>query len=354
MLNFTVGPVMSDSDIIEIANHSTPYFRTPEFSEVMNENEKLILQFLNAPKDSHCIFLTASGTGAMESCVMNILNDNDKAIVINGGSFGYRFVELCELHKRSYSEVKCEFGHQLRREQLDGLEDHTALLINMHETSSGVLYDMKMVSEFCKENDILLIIDAISAFLSDELDMKELGAATVITGSQKALAVQPGVSLIAFAPEALARIEKNEEVCMYLSLKLALKNQERGQTPFTPAVTTLLQINKRLHKIDLEGVQQERKNISSVADDFRSSIKDLPFEFVSESPSNAVTCLRPIHGGAKEIVRILKDEYQIWACPNGGELADEVFRIGHIGYITKDDNKKLIDALHDMNRRGLL
>ena len=91
-----------------------------------------------------------------------------------------------------------------------------------------------------------------------------------------------------------------------------------------------------------------------MAEDFRSSIKDLPLEFVSESPSNAVTCLRPIHGSAKDIVRILKDEYQIWACPNGGELADEVFRIGHIGYITKDDNKKLIDALHDMNRRGLL
>ena len=91
-----------------------------------------------------------------------------------------------------------------------------------------------------------------------------------------------------------------------------------------------------------------------MAEDFRSSIKDLPFEFVSESPSNAVTCLKPIHGGAKEIVRILKDEYGIWACPNGGELADKVFRIGHIGYITKEDNYNLIEAFYDMNRRGLL
>lgn len=354
MLNFTMGPVMSDPDIIEVANHSTPYFRTSEFSEVMKENEYLILKFLNAPYGSRCVFLTTSGTGSMESCVMNILNDSDNVIVINGGSFGRRFVELCELHNRKYTEVKCEFGHQLRREQLNGLEDHTALLINMHETSSGVLYDMKMVSEYCKENEILLIIDAISAFLSDELDMKELGAVAVITGSQKALAVQPGVSLIALAPLALERIEKNKEVSMYLSMKEALKNGERGQTPFTPAVITLLQINKRLAAINLGGLQQERKNIASVAEDFRNGIKDLPFEIVSESPSNAVTCLRPVHGGAKEIIRILKDEYQIWACPNGGELADEVFRVGHIGYITKDDNKKLIDALHDIDKRGLL
>lgn len=253
MINFTVGPVMSDPDIIDVANHSTPYFRTPEFSKLMLENEKFVLEFLKAPLGSRCIFLTASGTGAMESVVMNILNDSDKIVVINGGSFGHRFVELCELHERNFTEVKCEFGCQLKRNQLDGLENHTAMLINMHETSSGVLYDMQMVAEFCRENSILLLIDAISAFISDELDMTELGAAAVIVGSQKALACQPGVSLIALSPTSLKRIEGNKEICMYLSLKQALKDGERGQTPFTPAVTTLLQINKRLTKIKQGG-----------------------------------------------------------------------------------------------------
>ena len=253
MLNFTVGPVMSDPEIIEVANKSTPYFRTPEFSKIMLDNEDLILKFMNAPEGSKVAFLTTSSTGSMESVVMNILNDKDKVIVINGGSFGQRFVDLCELHNRSFTEVKCEFGHQLKEEQLIGLEDHTALLINMHETSSGLLYDMKMVSEFCKDNNILLLVDAVSAFLSDEVDMKAMGAAAIITGSQKALACQPGVSLIALAPAAINRIEENKEVCMYLSLKQALLNQERGQTPFTPAVTTLLQINKRLRKIDRGG-----------------------------------------------------------------------------------------------------
>lgn len=355
MLNFTVGPVMSSPDVLEVANHFTPYFRTPEFSEVMLANERMALDMLNAPTGSRCVFLTSSGTGAMESIVMNILNEKDEVIVVNGGSFGHRFVELCELHNRNFTEVICKFGHQLRREQLEGLETHTALLINMHETSSGVLYDMEMVSEFCRENNILLLVDAISAFIADDLDMSGLGVAVVIAGSQKALAVQPGVALVALSPAALQRVEENEETCMYLSLKLSLKNGERGQTPFTPAVTTLLQINKRLTQILTQGgVLQEREKIVSVAEDFRSSIKDLPFEFVSESPSNAVTCLKPIHSDAKKIVRILKDEYQIWVCPNGGEMEDVVFRIGHIGHITDEDNRKLIDALHDMNRRGLL
>ena len=355
MLNFTVGPVMSMLEILEVANHSAPYFRTPEFSEVMKENEQLMLEFLHAPEKSRCVFLTSSGTGAMESLVMNVLNEKDQVIVINGGSFGHRFVELCELHKRNFTEVKCEFGKQLKREQLAGLENHTALLVNMHETSTGVLYDMPMIADFCKKNHILLLVDAISAFIADELDMAELGAGAVITGSQKALAVQPGISVVALAPAAIERVEKNEEICMYLSLKQALLNGVRGQTPFTPAVTTLLQINARLKGIKkLGGVEAERKVIAMIAEEFRNSIKDLPFEFVSESPSNAVTALHPVNVGAKEIIRTLKDEYKIWGCPNGGEMADIVFRIGHIGYITNDDLQKLIDALHDMDKRGLL
>lgn len=265
MLNFTVGPVMSDPDVLEVASNSTPYFRTPDFSSIMLENEKLMLKFLDAPPDSRCVFLTTSGTGGMESCVMNILNKNNKVIVINGGSFGQRFVELVKLHNIEHTVVSCEFGKQIRMEQLEVLsgQGYTALLVNMNETSSGVLYDMPMIAEFCKRNNILLIVDAISAFIADELDMTDFGAAAVITGSQKALAVQAGVSIIALAPAALERINNNPERCMYMSLKLALKNMERGQTPFTPAVTTLLQINTRLTSISKWGGYCRRGKLSA-------------------------------------------------------------------------------------------
>ena len=355
MLNFTVGPVMSCEDVLEVASVSTPYFRTPEFSAIMKENERMFLDLLHAPAGSRAVFLTSSGTGAMESCVMNLLNDADRVIVINGGSFGQRFVELCALHKRSYTEVKCAFGSQLKREQLKGLEDHTALLINMGETSSGIVYDMEMVADFCRENGILLIVDAISSFLAEKLDMAALGAAAVLTGSQKALAVQPGVSLIALAPAGLARVEQAPEVCMYLSLRQALKNAERGQTPFTPAVTILLQIHTRLADIVRQGgAEAVTAEMAELAAAFRAGIRDLPFALVAETPSNAVTALHPLHIPATGIVRVLKDEYGIWACPNGGAMADEVFRIGHLGHITPEDLKTLLDALHDMNDRGLL
>ncbi len=357
MLNFTVGPVMSAEDILEVANHSTPYFRTPEFSALMLENENLMLEFLHAPAQSRCVFLTSSGTGAMESLVMNVLNAQDKVLVINGGSFGQRFVELCALHCKNFTEIKLPFGRALKQEHLEPYagQGYTALLVNMHETSSGVLYNMPMIAAFCRKNRILLLVDAISAFLADKLDMEALGAAAVITGSQKALAVQPGISVVALSPAALARVEENPELCMYLSLKEALVNGVRGQTPFTPAVTTLLQIHKRLTSIrESGGVEAEQRRISAVANHFRCGIQDLPLEQFSESPSNAVTALRPAKQNAKEIFRILKDEYQIWICPNGGIWADSVFRVGHIGFITEHDNSTLIHALHDLRQREIL
>lgn len=357
MLNFTVGPVMSSADTLAVAGESTPYFRTPEFSATMLENERLMLSFLNAPENSRCVFLTSSGTGAMESSVMNILNKDDKVIVINGGSFGQRFAELCALHGLCYDELKCEFGTQVdeaRLEEFSG-KGYTALLVNMHETSSGVLYDMDMISSFCKRNGIMLIIDAISAFLSDELDMQKLGAAAVITGSQKALAVQPGISVVALAPEALERVDKNEEVCLYLSLKQALKNMERGQTPFTPAVTILLQINQRLRQIEKDGgAETERGRIASLARYFRERITDYPFEFVNNCSSNTVTALYTKTADASDIVRILKDEYGIWLCPNGGALASKMFRVGHIGNLTTADYDKLFEAFDDLIARKIM
>ena len=120
-------------------------------------------------------------------------------------------------------------------------------------------------------------------------------------------------------------------------------------------MTTLLQIHARLKQIEADGgPEAERQKIAGVAKQLREGIADLPLTNVSESPSNAVTALHPENVPATEIIRILKDEYQIWACPNGGAMADRVFRIGHIGHITEQDAQTLIDALHDMKDKGML
>lgn len=357
MLNFTVGPVMSSEKVCEIGGEQVPYFRTPEFSDIMLENERLMKKFTKADKDARVVFITGSGTASLEACVVNFFTPQDKLLVVNGGSFGQRFVDLCELYEIPYDAINLEHGHSLSKEKLyeyDG-KGYTGFLVNVHETSTGVHYDIEMISEFCKKNNIFLVVDAISSFLADEFDMEKLGAGVMITGSQKALACAPGISVIVLSSDAVKRIENSNVKCMYLNLKNALKNGERGQTPFTPAVGILRQINARLKEIDKAGgVESEIKRISELAQDFREKIKGLPFEIVSDSLSNAVTPLHPLNADAHKIFEIIKDEYGMWVCPNGGDMASTIFRVGHIGALTKDDNTKLVDVFKDLQKRGLI
>lgn len=357
MINFTVGPVQSSEQVREIGSEQVPYFRTPEFSEVMLENERLMLEFSKAPAGSRVVFVTGSGSASMEASIMNTLTENDKALVINGGSFGKRFVAMLTLHNIPFTEIKMEIGKDITADMLAPYENkgYTAFLVNVHETSTGVHYNIDLISEFCKRNGLFLIVDAISSFLADDFNMAELGADIMITGSQKALACPPGISIIVMSPKALERVEKTPVKCMYLDIKSLLKNGERGQTPFTPAVGTLRQINARLKEIEAAGgVESETAKIHGLAEYFRENIKDLPFEIVSESMSNAVTPLHPTTGSAYDIFVILKDEYGIWVCPNGGDLADRIFRVGHIGCLEKSDYDKLIEALRDLKKRKLI
>lgn len=357
MLNFTVGPVQSSEEICNIGSEQVPYFRTAEFSKIMLENEQLMLKFSNAPKDSRAVFLTGSGTASMEAAVINTLASSDKVLIVNGGSFGHRFVEICKTYNIPYDEIKLSFGEALKEKHLnlyDG-KGYTAFLVNIHETSTGVHYDIDLISRFCRKNKLFLIVDAISSFLADSFDMSACGADIMLTGSQKALACPPGISIMVLSPKALARIVKSKTPCYYLDLKSALKNGERGQTPFTPAVGILRQIHARLKNIDREGgAQEEIKRVAALAKDFRNKIKDLPFEIVSESMSNAVTPLHPKNVSAYDIFLKLKDEYDIWICPNGGELKDKIFRVGHIGALTAKDNDVLIAAFRDLQKKGVL
>ena len=357
MINFTVGPVQSSENIRNIGYDQIPYFRTPEFSKLMFENEELILRFANAPKNSRAVFITGSGTASMEATIMNTMTSSDKVLVINGGSFGQRFVDLLRLHNIPFDEIKMDIGQALTSDILDIYRGggYSTFLVNVHETSTGVYYDIDMIGEFCKEQGLFLVVDAISSFLADPLDMKKLGIDIMITGSQKALACPPGISIIVLSERAVRRVESVESKCMYLDLREALKNGERGQTPFTPAVGILRQINARLKEIDYTGgVDVEITRISSLANYFRLRIKDLPFEIVSQSLSNAVTPLHPTTASAYEIFTVLKDEYQMWVCPNGGALKDMIFRVGHIGDLTQNDYDLLINALYDMQSRGII
>jgi len=344
---FTPGPVKMSEEILLIGAKQTPYFRNNEFSEVTFACERGLLEMANAPKGSKVIFLTASGTAGMESAVMNLLNKNDNALVVNGGGFGSRFVDICATHEIPHTNFEVKNTNLTDIESLSPDESYTALVVNAHETSIGHIYNLDAMGEYAIKNDMLYIVDAISMFVTDPLDMQQSNIDVVIIGSQKGLALPPGMSMVILSPKAIDKVQSINS--LYFNFKDYLKNGERGQTPYTPAVTIMLQLEARLKQVEkCGGIKQNIAKASEVANYFRQSIKALPLKEYTPYMPNAMTTLTPTDGkSAMEIVNALEENYKVMVCPNGGAERDMVFRVSHMGEMTKEYTDILINALHD-------
>lgn len=346
---FTLGPVEMFDHTLKIAANRVPYFRTPEFSEVVLECEGLLKKFANAGEGSKAVFLTCSGTGAMEATVMNCFDENDKLLVIDGGSFGHRFAQLCEIHGVPFETIKLPYGTALKKEDVyafDG-KGFTGLLVNIDETSTGQLYDAAMLSEFCKKNGMIFVVDAISSFLADPIDMDKLGIDALIFSSQKSLALAPGLSVVLLSKKMYeTRVQGKKAKSMYFDFNSHIENGKRGQTPFTPAVRLIYELQDMLRHIDEQGLENKLAHMKEVAEDFRARLKDTNLSLPEYPISNAVTPLYFPDGNAYEVYETLKKEYDVFVTPNGGDLAKTVIRVGHLGNHTIEDNIMLIELFN--------
>ena len=344
---FTPGPVKMSEEILQLGAKQTPYFRNSKFSEVTFACENDLLDMVNAPQGSKVVFLTASGTAGMEAAVMNLLSKDDNALVVNGGGFGERFVDICATHEIPHTNFKVNNTDLSDIENLTPNEKYTALIVNAHETSLGHLYNLDAMGDYAVKHDMLYIVDAISMFVTDPLDMQQSNIDVVIASSQKGLALPPGLTMVILAPQAIAKLHDIKS--LYFNFKDYLKNGERGQTPYTPAVTIMLQLEARLKQINQRGgIIQSIAKAKEVADYFRESIKALPLKEYTSYMPNAMTALTPTDGkSALEIVEALEKNYKVMVCPNGGAERDRVFRVAHMGEMTKDYTDILINALHD-------
>ena len=331
-------------DILAIGARQTPYFRNKEFSNILLECEENLLKIVNAPKQSRVLFFTASGTAGMEAVVQNLISEDDKTLVINGGGFGQRFVDICKFHNKTHIDQKVENSNLNDCSILDNNVDN--ILINAHETSIGILYDLESVGRFCKDNGILNIVDGISMFITDELNMQKFNIDALILSSQKGLALPPGITMVILTPKAIRNLQPQSS--LYFDFKSYLADGERGQTPFTPAVTILLQLHLRLNQIVDYGIENELRDAKEIAKYFRNSLEKLPLKCYSEFMPNAMTTLTPTNGeNASDIVKDLEDKYDVIVAPNGGELKDTIFRVSHMGAMTIEYTDILIDALYD-------
>ncbi|MDR0442991.1 MAG: aminotransferase class V-fold PLP-dependent enzyme [Treponema sp.] len=349
---FTPGPIMMAPETIIEAGRQSQYFRTPEFSKMLSECAEMLGDILNAPDYAKMIFLTGSGTAAMEATVTNLFTEQDKIIIINGGSFGKRFKQICEIHNLNFVSIDLEWNETFSTEILTNYQESgfTGMLINMCETSTGQKYPMEAIAEFCKTNNICLVIDAISSFLCDSVRMKPLGAAAVIISSQKGLGLQPGMSFVALTEEAYrGRCERNKVKSLYFRFTDYVSDIGRGQTPYTPAVSIINQLHCKLNKLVSEGVWAQIYHIATLASYFRAKLTEKTNFIIPTYPLS--NCLTPVYcekNNAMEIVEILKKRHDVYVTPCGGSTASFLFRVAHMSrQITKDDVDVLIELLRN-------
>ena len=349
---FAIGPVEMYEETLEIGGKQVPYFRNDEFSQIVLSASAGLKRLLNNNKGEN-IFLTCSGTGAMEAVIMNCFTKEDNLIVIDGGSFGHRFTQICEVHEIPYKSVKVE-NETLTREMIDdviGEEEFTGLLVNLDETSIGQLYDIEMLSELCKEKDLIFVVDAISAFLADEINMDKYGIDAIILSSQKALALAPGLSIVAVSERMMDRIDVIDSKSLYFDFKDYLKNGERGQTPFTPAVRVIIELEDMVKRIEKKGIDNVIKDTNKIALYFRKRIKEIGLDYPSYPLSNAVTPVIFPDENADIVYRELIDKYGFTVNPSGGENAKKMFRVAHVGNHSIEDTEELILAIEEIIKK---
>lgn len=346
---FTVGPTQMFSETLEVASKQLPYFRTTDFSNIVLKSVDKMKQLLNCDDDSKIIYITGSGSAAMEAVVSNSFDANDRLLIIDGGTFGHRFVQIATIYNIPFDEVKLEYGEVLTEKHFADfdLKKYTALLVNIDETSTGQLYNIDLISSICAKNHLYLIVDAISSFLADSYDMKKYNIDCTILSSQKALALSPGLSIIALKNDFYkAKIENKKPINLYLNINDHVKNMERGQTPNTPAVGIILELADRLNNI--VSAEEEIKRVENNAKYFRKLALEAGLKLPDYPISNAVTPIIFEKGNAYEVFEYLKDKYSIYVNPTGGELANSVLRISHLGNLDKKDYDELIEKMKEV------
>lgn len=345
---FTVGPTEMYPETLLTGSKQLPYFRTEEFSDIVLECEKKLKELLDL-NNGKIAFITGSGSAAMESVVSNSFDEKDNLLIINGGTFGARFVKLAQIYKIPYDEIIIKFGETLTFDNFKNLDlkKYTALLVNIDETSTGQLYDIRMLSKIAKENNMRLIVDSISSFLADDYNMNKYNIDCTIISSQKALALSPGLSFIALTNDFYEKNIKNKPIKnLYLNINEHIINMERGQTPNTPAVGIILELHERLKRIN--SYEGEVAKTEKLAKYFRKLAQDNGFEIPNYPLSNALTPIIIPNRQAKRVFEYLKDKYGIFVNPTGGEKADEIIRIAHIGNLKEEDYDDLIQKMKEV------
>lgn len=343
-----VFPGDIDPTIMEIGSKPFIYMRTDAFSEINKESERMLLDLIHC-REGRTIIYTGSGTGAMAAIVENYVTTKQKAIVIDGGSFGHRWYDLCQYYGAEAIDFKVPFAKDIDYKLLEETivsEKPDVFLCQHHETSTGQLFDLQQISDICHRHGVSLVVDVISSFLAEELNMDALDIDICVTSTQKGLNIPPGLSIIFLSKKLEGYTFAHRGY--YWDFDDNLNNLRRGQTPFSPATIIYLQLHARLKQLMAQGGEQQ--NIEMVRQNcatFRAFCKQYGWDVPAEVPSVAVTGFQTHEKENRKVFRELIEKYDTYIMPCG---QPGFYRVSHMGLQSTEDLELLAARIHELEQ----
>lgn len=343
----TPGPTPVPPEVAAVLAKPIIHHRTPAYRAIFSRvSEELKAVF----QTKHPVLtFTASGTGAMESAVVNLLSPGDGTVVVNSGKFGERWAKLCEQYGASLVEIKVPYGQAVNpatvQEALKGKLNKgkgpkhiKAVYTTLCETSTGVVNDVKAIGDIVHATDAVLVVDAISGLGADELKTDAWHCDVVVAGSQKGLMLPPGLSFVSVSPKALALVEKAKTPRFYYDWAKYQKALADEDSPFTPAISLVIALDEALRLIQAEGLPVVLARHARLAKATREAVTALGLQLFADRPSNAITAVCvPTGVDGKKLVGRMRDVYGPTIAGGQGEMDGKIFRIAHLGYMERFD-----------------
>ncbi len=324
------------------------HHRHSEFKKVLGEVREG-LKYIFQTKGEVIIF-ASSGTGAMEAAVTNTLCKGDSVLVVQGGKFGERWGQICKAYGVVADILEVEWGKAVKVAEVAAKlkeKPYKALLVQATETSTAVRHPVKELAELVKGTDTLYIVDGVTGVGVFPLPFDELGIDVLVTGSQKALMLPPGLAFAALSEKAWKACDKSDLPKYYFNFKKELKNLGNNETAYTPAVSLLVGLHEVIKMYKEETLEKVFAENAKMAEACRAALVALGLKlFAPESPSEACTAAwTPANVDGAEVVKRIRDVYGYAIAGGQDQVKGKIIRIAHMGYISRYDLVACIAAL---------
>jgi aspartate aminotransferase-like enzyme len=342
------GPTPIPNEVALAMSETMIHHRTPQFNKVFEEARQGLKTLFGTNGD--VLILASSGTGAMEAAVANLFSPGDKVLVINGGKFGERWLNIANAFGLDPIEVKVEWGQAVNvdvvERQLQLQPDIQSVMIQASETSTTVLHPVKEIAKLTK-NGPLFLVDGVTAVGVLPVPLDEWGIDALVTGSQKALMLPPGLGFIALSERAWQKTKKAKLPRFYFDLNLERKNQAKGSGAFTPAVSLIFGLRASLNMMAREGFDRVYARHARMARATRAAATAMGLKLLApDSPSPAATGIFLPKGlDADKVLDYLRDQMGVILAEGQDQLRGKAIRIAHVGYMGAFDVITAIAAL---------